>query len=471
MSRPAHPTDRPSKFRSQRRGIAVFKILLLIPVLLILLVFVLEIGNVWIARLEFENALESAALAAVKEWGDDIYNADTATPRQVGNTFAQSNTVRWSPVDLSSLDSTLNLDPTDPTGNPNQNANCSTGVMIFGAITAMDPAVVFEAGTAPSCGGSGNVFIDATAQGSLGADNAWGVSFRTDSDPTVNASRRVEKIVIDLDPNNASGGLNSFNFSSQPPTLSSNSPETISASNGSQPDNFGFTQAPNAPTNQVLFNYDTSTDYPTVLEITFTGDFGLETTPGEFIPGDVPFLSTTTKVDYGFSPGDRFRFGADILVGGQQGAGHELGDIGAQVTIYFSTNGVADPTPVTGTFFNNQTAGLDRSQDCNDPAIVIEDDRGFDHYVVHGREILDLPCPPTSAASNNGQSFLVLTGAGAGGQHYAVKAQGELQVPMVITQLFGCNLGPFKVQAEAVAYYDCDQRQPCLIRVDQLICN
>lgn len=448
-----------------RRGIATLKLLLILPVLLTLLIVVLETGNLWLARIELENSMESAALAAVKEWGDSGGTGGTLTARAVGNEFAKANTASGLSVDLSTIDATLNWDAAIP---PNENATCPTGVLIFGAITDTDPEVVFNAGAAPGCGGAGSVFIDATAQGSLGAVNAWGVSFRTDPDPAINASLQVDRIIIDLDPGNTSDGANSFNFSSQLPTLSTNSPETIIASNGSQNDNFGFTQAPNAPTNQVNFIWDTSTDFPTVLEITFNSDTGTENIPGEFIPGTGV---NPNKFDAGFSPGDRFRFGADILVGGNQGAGHELGDIGALVTIYFSNAGVPDPDPSIGTFFNNQ-GPLDRSSACiEDPAPVVIDDRGFEHFVVHGRQILDLPCPATSAATNNGQSFLILSGAGAGGQPFAVRAQAEFEIPSLVDQLFGCQLGPYRVQAQSTAYYDCESQEACLIRIDQFLCN
>ena len=45
--------------------------------------FVLEAANMWLARAELENALESAALAAVKTWGD-ANGGSTFTPRQIG---------------------------------------------------------------------------------------------------------------------------------------------------------------------------------------------------------------------------------------------------------------------------------------------------------------------------------------------------------------------------------------------------
>jgi Flp pilus assembly protein TadG len=130
-------THCPQHLKSRRRsGLAVLKVILLIPIILTLLALILEVGNLWIARLEFENALESAALAAVKEWGDANGASGTYVPRQVGNEFARSNTVRWNPVVLTDIDSDLNWDPSDTTNNPNENRTCPEGVLVFAPVAA-----------------------------------------------------------------------------------------------------------------------------------------------------------------------------------------------------------------------------------------------------------------------------------------------------------------------------------------------
>ncbi|MED5576809.1 MAG: pilus assembly protein TadG-related protein, partial [Planctomycetota bacterium] len=138
-------TPSPSRRLCTRAGIATLKIILLIPVVITLLVMVLEVANLWIARVEFENALESAALAAAKDWGDDHGASGTLTPREVGNEFAKSNTVRKTGVNLSSIDPSLNYDNSDPVNNPNQNTTYPNGVLLFGAITDLDPQVIFNA--------------------------------------------------------------------------------------------------------------------------------------------------------------------------------------------------------------------------------------------------------------------------------------------------------------------------------------
>ena len=54
-----------------RRGIATIWVILSLPVALILLITVVEIGNLWTARTELQTNLEAAAIAAVKTWGDE----------------------------------------------------------------------------------------------------------------------------------------------------------------------------------------------------------------------------------------------------------------------------------------------------------------------------------------------------------------------------------------------------------------
>ena len=86
--------------------------------------------------------------------------------------------------------------------------------------------------------------------------------------------------------------------------------------------------------------------------------------------------------DEGFSPGDRFRFGATIErrqgATYQQAAGDDVGQIPVQVTVFFSFNGVPNPIPSIGEFFDNKTMGLDRDNDCLDPGKEVFDDLAMD---------------------------------------------------------------------------------------------
>lgn len=454
--------------RRARQGIAVVWLLLALPVLLILLCLVVEAGNLWLARVELKHAMESAALAAVKEWGD-AGGGDTLVARQVGSQFSMGNMVRGEPVDLTSpdlnpvFDNTLNY----AEGNVNGNALCTDiraanydprTVLVFGAITQIEaenvgePNVIFNSGVEPGCGAEGAVMVDVTQQGNVGADNAWGISFRASADPDL----RITRIDIDVDPFNTNFAR--FNFGgNNPVVLSDNSPDpkVIDGQVDSQPDNYGWASTPpetipqaQTPSNQIEFTtINNANQIPTVLRIDFSS--------GTF----------NGIIDDGFAPGDRFRFGARVTR--QQGqaelSGDDLGGIRTRITVYYSLSG--DPLPpVSGVLFNNSAS----SNQCVSGNVVF-DELGIRHVVVHPDQVLDLPCPPTSAANNNGQSYTTISQAG-GSTPLAVRAQASIQVPSVIQAIAGVPLGPFTVSAEGTAMYQCDVQDPRLIRVDQFIC-
>ena len=130
------------------------------PIFVFLFVGVVMIGNIWLARVELENALEAAALAAVQEWGSSG-GGNTLVPRNVGVAYAAANTISAAPVVIGT-----NYDPI--TGGANQNELCDptkpdpitvtpSGNLVFGAVTIDNPGtpsefVRFNAGISPNCG-------------------------------------------------------------------------------------------------------------------------------------------------------------------------------------------------------------------------------------------------------------------------------------------------------------------------------
>lgn len=384
--------------RSVREGVATLWLLVALVAFLCLLCLLIDIANLWLARVQLENALESAALAAVKEWGDGNGSALTLGPRNVGVAYAAANEAGGAPVPISTNYLAANT--------PNENASCS-GDLVFGAITSTSPSVVFNAGIRPSCG-LGNVLFDVTSNASLQAENAWGISFR--NTPSTPANLLITKVVIDLqagtDPNAT------FDFDTDPPTLSTLT--TIPPT----PDVSGFA----SPATQITFSPTSGT--PSQFTITFGPGGG----------------------DAGFEPGDRIRFGArvkDLSTGGGTNDGDGIGREHVQVTVFFSLGGVPQ-APQTATYVDS-TFGASPSG------------------------IPDLPPAPSSAAGNDGQSFVVLQGSGSSLQ-FAVKAQAVISVSGLCTNIFGTVHGAHEVSAETVAVYDCITRRPRLIRVDQFIC-
>ncbi len=425
--------------RSRRRGISALWLLLFLPLLVIALCLVVEIGNLWIARIELESAAESAALAAVKEWGD-ANGGDTLQARTVGQDFAAANSVRRMSVALDD-----NYDNTNT--NPNDNEECSddpntppVADLVFGAIDLTDTNnVIFDATEEPACGG-GAVMFDATGQGNLSAENAWGIAFRATNDANINANLTITQIVIDVDP----GNTGDARFEPGSTVLSTNmNPAVHDNSGGSQPDNVGLGGSP--PTQVTLAIGGPNND---TLTITFAAG--------------------------SFNPGDRFRFGADVRKrqgngpNFSQASGDDIGQLSATVTVYFALSGTPIMPASTGSFFDNSTNPIDSSNQCFNPGLNVPDPIGQNHLVVHRREVLDLPCPATAAANNNGQSFGDIEGSGSG--IFGVRAQHTKTVPTVCQNLLGVPIGPFAVSAKATAMYDCADREPKLVRIDTFIC-
>ncbi|HAY81392.1 MAG TPA: hypothetical protein DCY79_16425 [Planctomycetaceae bacterium] len=450
-----------SRRRSLRRGIAKLWMILLLPCILITLCLVIEIANLWLARAELENALESAALAAVKEWGD-ANGGDTAAARIVGVDFAAANTVRGQFVDL---DGNYLV-----TSSPNQNAQCITllqppptppnkGILIFGAITDTATPHTFDATQAPSCGDI-DVLLDASENGNLAADDSWGVSFLVH--PNTDPNTRITQIVIDLQ---ASGGTGTFDFSGGPPTLAVPSGTRVADMSGnSQPNISG----------PVLTAGGVGPPFPTIAPLASP----IVRDPGFTNPASqIAFLPTTGSpavltinfsadgmADDGFAPGDRFRFGAPVTnvgSGSTSNDGDGIGADGVQATIFYQV-GMGPSQSITVTFADN----TDRMNDCIDPAEV---DALSGSLIVNPQMIADLPCPASSAPNNNGQSFARAVGSGMEDE-FAVHAVGSVVVPGICQNIFGLLNLEFSVSARSTAMYDCGDKQPRLIRIDELIC-
>jgi Flp pilus assembly protein TadG len=140
-------------------------LILTLPVLMLLLILVIEIGNIWLARVELENAMEAAALAAAKEWGDSDGVANLLA-RNTGVMYAAANTVTGTPVTI-----TANLGVIGPNLN-----GVPDGNLIFGAITNKTIPWVFCGNIVPSCA-SGPVEFGVRAQATAPVNSVvagWG---------------------------------------------------------------------------------------------------------------------------------------------------------------------------------------------------------------------------------------------------------------------------------------------------------
>ncbi len=86
-----------------RRGMVItIATLLVLPILLTLLFLVAEVAHLWQARMQLENALEAAVLAAVQDWGSrggGRQNLEAAMA--AGRAMAEANAVQGAVVRLS----------------------------------------------------------------------------------------------------------------------------------------------------------------------------------------------------------------------------------------------------------------------------------------------------------------------------------------------------------------------------------
>ncbi len=144
-----------------RRGIATIWVILSLPVALILLITVVEIGNLWTARTELQTNLEAAALAGVKTWGDE--SEDSSMPMDPHPNPGEINitgAARDAAIAAFAVNSvngqffTLNRNETDDGDDlvGYDNTNCSGDIILGGFPTA--GGNVFNAAAAVGCGRS-----------------------------------------------------------------------------------------------------------------------------------------------------------------------------------------------------------------------------------------------------------------------------------------------------------------------------
>ncbi|MFN3151979.1 TadE/TadG family type IV pilus assembly protein [Bremerella sp.] len=463
-----------------RRGVSLLWIIIAFPALVLFLVFAVEIGNIWLARIELEQSLEANALAAVKHWAESTGSANTLEAREVGNSFSIANPVRGVPVDLTNVmlnsafsngNNRLNFDDRVTGAYPNQNLVCrdiseyndyiQSGVMIFGAITQIenednpvDPSqsVIFDADETPTClGGSDGapLLVDATGNGTLGSGssmgvrNAWGISFGLSTDSDINANLRIDRIEIDVDPNNVTG----YEF-------------VPINSNGTGPLGLISNEMPS-------MNLD-----PLVRDNEFVSN---HLSPASDIVFSAGSSDSTLVITFGtalnplqLQPGDRFRFGARVNTGNgnSQVDADGVGAVGTEIRVFYSYNGQS-----FGPFVTNLVDTNDE-KDCDDDpnTAIVTDALGIDHYIGSPSQTEDLPCPASNGVNNNGQSY-VRSFLGGAPRHFAVRSQATIGVRSVVQSICGFELGPWGVSAKATAYYDCETRDPKLIRVDVFECD
>ena len=232
-----------------------------LPTLIIVLAVVVEVGNLWLARVELENALEAGALAAVKVWQDGGSRADART---AAKNLTEANTIRGKTITIS-----RNEDLGNTSGN--ENAACSGwNIVILGG---MDP------GDSSTFNGSANVGCDRNYNFSLDVTVHTTDTFQDDSSFDIDydsGTLSISSIKFDLQ----HGGDNGV-FQVNSGTVDVNTPSGYGDEDG-----YGLLIAPapnitNDPTSgATIVELGSLSDGDTTPTLTFNFP------PGEFVAGE-----------------------------------------------------------------------------------------------------------------------------------------------------------------------------------------
>ena len=469
---------------SHHSGIITFWVIVSIPIFLIALCIVLDVGNLWAARIQLKNSLESAALSAVKTWGD-ANGGDTLIPRQVGNQFSSANVINGEIVDLSVIDPILNY---NVLLGPNQNDTCA-GSLIFGALIEDDPWFVFDSCVQPGCGPPFDVVMDATAQGNLGGqnggDNEWGISIqpRDGMDTDITVLRVTYHLPATYNAPNGAIINPVFDFTGFAPNVS---PNLSDFANGNKmvcspgqvdcDPNTGGIQGGGGTGQADVFGV-----VPSEVEFLINVPFGDDGSGGRLecsgmgtvVTGQTnpAWQSKTLTVEFCNDPGcepfdlgDRIRFGAFVRdTGTGQLDADDIGIMEVDVSICLS-----DGSVMLGQFYDNHERNLGPDCRCADatfPAWGNCTAPGRQGMTIHPNGSPDLPCPD-SGLNNNGQALVELDDQFGSGRPFAVRAQATYEVRSICSQICGVPVGPFTVSARADAFYDCQTRRPRLYHIE-----
>lgn len=101
----------------QRRGVAVFWLVLVLPLVVLLLVLAVEVGRQWTERAALENSLEASALAAAWQWGRAPSPRNRPIASALGTAYARANLVDGHQTRLAEENFVYGWLEVTPTGN------------------------------------------------------------------------------------------------------------------------------------------------------------------------------------------------------------------------------------------------------------------------------------------------------------------------------------------------------------------
>ncbi len=411
-------TDRPFDSRRQREGVATLWIIVAVLVSILMLCISIEIGNLWLARVQLQTALEAAALSAVDQWAEaGGGGVATLAHRERGVVLAGSNTVSGIPAPLGTNYSAIAI-----------NGNLSAGGdLIFGAITSTMPTTVFDANATAGCGPPATVFLQINKPAAGNAVTADEILVRYDSGP---ATLEIRTIKITIPVFAGSNSQMPYFDSDKAPALSTvggdyqgidpdpRGPASLPASIANtwwcSPHPFAAAGFSN-PDGDVCFEMDDQIPAGMVV-----GTNRYRTLVIGFRPGSFTSTNNIATTDF-------FRFGVSTnqlnpptLPGQNDGEGWRRAPLSVEVTFY-------------------------------DTATMMS--------VSATTNFVDDGAPANGIAE--------ATISGANGDPPAVFAQATISVPTICGSALG--IAAFNVSASTYAQYDCSAAEPSLILVDQMI--
>jgi Flp pilus assembly protein TadG len=410
------------RFLAQRRGLSTAWLLLFGPVFLVLLALVVEIGNIYVAQAQLENAMEAAALAAVKEWGGTAPNANwTETSRQVGAAYGNANEVAGKPLgDLAAIGLNYQL------GGTSNNNVSSSGDLVFGSVSFAEP-FIFKSNVEPECtfqqsfGNASVRWIVTTggcASGTWGCANAFQIEWFQAPANQLNGWY-IKRVTIRTQ---ATPGihLGEFDFHPDAPLPTSEDYTNASTREGWGP----------------FYNAGASV--------------GITTPPTFFqgVDGNLPIsvgqstVLTLEFADNDFTQKNKVVFGVDT------------DNIGKNTTSNIDTKDLGSEFKAAGSAFVVEfllTNGTDQatvSIPASDTRVTVDDGEEAAGILIVGN-IVSRPVEINIPGTGN----------------FAVRAQKTITIPSLTGGVLGIN-STFSVYAQATAMWRCDVNDVSLIRPD-----
>jgi hypothetical protein len=398
--------------RSSRSGIAVIWLIAAAPAVLVFLCIMVEVANIWNARVKLEVALESAALAGVKTWSD-LTEADIVpAPHDSPGEFAKTRAARDAAVAAAAannvggvsitLDRNENDDGIDDVGY--DNANC-TGDLLLGGFPNTG-STDFNVTAAVGCGRSTTTVTVITIDFDIDIDTGGGAG------NTLNTANGFNLTFASAEP-----GLSITELQID---LRATPMAPLVVDNGS----WDFGAAGGSPN---LFN-------PAAVEGDGNGPTTHATSNVTILTaaGDGTGIMTLTFAVGDWTTGENLIFGVDTDNVESNNGADTVNDEGGD----FGENGGATGDPGRVAFSFGFNGGASAGNTLN-------------------QQLARLGGGSLARLQGNSANFPITVVTIVPDEDFSVLAQQTLQVNAICSNLFGIPIGPFTISGRAVATARC----------------